>query len=307
MYMKYNAVLRAQSKDPFLEKQYKALCGPAPNNTYVTTIHALNSAIIKLSKLTVAGKVWRGVCYGKLPHEFWVPSAEGICGGIEFGFQSTTRERQQAVHYAMGSGYAQEGDPMTIFEIQMGMVRRRRSSPPAPLAPVALTMQATPSLRSRGPRAQSQTRWCALVPDASPSQIDRGAELSWASQYPHEREVLLPPLTGLQVLESTVEGQFLTMDTRLSLNLTAQTLEQVLSRRRKMLMDMARGIELEMKSGETGLKPSLVPMAIKILRTALEFGAMKQEPEWFNDDDKCARARASACNRPRLATSCLRV
>ena len=25
--------------------------------------------------------------------------------------------------------------------------------------------------------------------------IDRGADLSWLSQYPHEREVLLPPLT----------------------------------------------------------------------------------------------------------------
>ena len=29
--------------------------------------------------------------------------------------------------------------------------------------------------------------------------IDRGADISWLSQYPHEKETLLPPLMGLQV------------------------------------------------------------------------------------------------------------
>ena len=71
--------------------------------------------------------------------------------------------------------------------------------------------------------------------------VDRGANLTWLSQYPHEREVLLPPLTGIEALTSDVEGQMLVIHSRLSLNLSAQTLEQVLSRRRKMLMDMAKG------------------------------------------------------------------
>jgi len=31
------------------------------------------------------------------------------------------------------------------------------------------------------------------------SQIDRGASLSWLSQYPNEEEVLLPPLSNLEV------------------------------------------------------------------------------------------------------------
>ena len=31
--------------------------------------------------------------------------------------------------------------------------------------------------------------------------VDRGASLDWLSQYPHEREILWPPLTALEVLE----------------------------------------------------------------------------------------------------------
>jgi hypothetical protein len=58
--------------------------------------------------------------------------------------------------------------------------------------------------------------------------VDRGADLTWLSQYPHEREVLLPPLTGIEALTSDVEGSMLVIHSRLSLNLSAQTLEQVL-------------------------------------------------------------------------------
>jgi hypothetical protein len=58
--------------------------------------------------------------------------------------------------------------------------------------------------------------------------VDRGADLSWLSQYPHEKEVLLPPLTGIEALTSDVEGSILVINSRLSLNLAAQTLEQVL-------------------------------------------------------------------------------
>ena len=39
-YMKYNAVLRSKSDEPFLVKQYRDLCH---GNNYVSTIHAINS------------------------------------------------------------------------------------------------------------------------------------------------------------------------------------------------------------------------------------------------------------------------
>ena len=41
-------------------------------NRYTTTLHAINSAIIKLSKLTVAHKVYRGISGMGLPNEFWI-------------------------------------------------------------------------------------------------------------------------------------------------------------------------------------------------------------------------------------------
>jgi hypothetical protein len=164
-----------------------------------------------------------------------VPNAEGVLGGIEFGFQSTTRDRNQAVHYATGGGYAKDGDAMTLFEMNMGM-------------------------------------------------IDRGAELTWFSQYPHEREVLLPPLTGIEPVQTAVDGQKLEIFARLSLNLAAQTLEQVLSRRRRMLLDMKEGIIIEIKRSGI-LRAELVAPAIAILDKSLELGALSYAPEWFNDDD----------------------
>ena len=237
MYQKYNAVLRGFGDAPgstFLAETARKL---TKGNKYVTTIHAINSAVIKLSKLSKAGKVYRGVCYGLLPEQFWKGDESGVCGGIEFGFQSTTRERAQAVHYAKGGGWAKEGDAMTIMEMQMGM-------------------------------------------------IDRGADLSWLSQYPHEKEVLLPPLTGLEALGSAVEGDMLVVHSKLSLNLSAQTLEQVLSRRRKMLMDMAKGIELEVREA---LPERLIGPAISMLKNALKYGPLNQTPEWYNNDDNFAK------------------
>jgi hypothetical protein len=79
MYQKYNAVLRACTEDPYLVDCAKKIC---KGNSYATTIHAINSAVIKLSKLTQAGKVYRGVCYGKLPQSFWKASDDGVKGGI---------------------------------------------------------------------------------------------------------------------------------------------------------------------------------------------------------------------------------
>ena len=57
--------------------------------------------------------------------------------------------------------------------------------------------------------------------------VDRGADLRWLSQYPHERECCFPPLTGLQVLGTRVEAATLVVQIRVSVNTSAQTLEQV--------------------------------------------------------------------------------
>jgi hypothetical protein len=117
--------------------------------------------------------------------------------------------------------------------------------------------------------------------------VDRGADLSWLSQYPHEKEVLFPPLTGLEALETEVDGSSLLIITRLSLNMTSLTLEQVLSRRRKTLMDMKDGMKMEV---EKEVHDRHSETATKILSKAIEWGHLQQLPEWFNNDDNFSSA-----------------
>ena len=49
---------------------------------YVTTIHAINSAIVKLSKLTKVEKVYRGVANRILPEAMRTPNEFNVRGGV---------------------------------------------------------------------------------------------------------------------------------------------------------------------------------------------------------------------------------
>ena len=83
LFVKYNDILR---------KFGPALAG-CLGNRYVTTIHVINSCIVKGSKLTVVGKVYRGVSGGLLPNSFWEANNQGVRGGVEMAFLSTTFDR----------------------------------------------------------------------------------------------------------------------------------------------------------------------------------------------------------------------
>ena len=89
-------------------------------NLYTTTMHAINSIIVKCGKLTSAVKVYRGSSGAKPPDEFWQPDQFGICGGVEPGFMSTTQSRQVAVGYASG----QPAKGSIVFECNQGMTSR---------------------------------------------------------------------------------------------------------------------------------------------------------------------------------------
>ena len=86
-------------------------------NKYTTTLHAINSAVLKLSKLTKAAPVYRGFTGATLPASFFEPNEENVCGGIEYGFSSTTTAEKQAQHYA-------DGKASTVFEMRMGLIDR---------------------------------------------------------------------------------------------------------------------------------------------------------------------------------------
>ena len=168
LYVKYNAVLRGlRSQSDFLRNTLVVLCcpmaigdkymGAVPRsqlfrpaagtlsfeeaaesvNKYTTTLHGINSAVVKLGKLSHAAKVYRGIAGMKLPDQFWKPNEFGVRGGVEQAFMSTTTDMSVAMGYASGGHGAG-----IVIEVQQGMV-------------------------------------------------DRGADISWLSQYPHEREILL--------------------------------------------------------------------------------------------------------------------
>ena len=86
---------------PFLRKAYESNC---LGNDYVTTLHAINSAVVKMSALTVATKVYRGSAGLALPDCFLKPDKFAVKGGIEYGFMSTSRDVEVARQYADKSG-----------------------------------------------------------------------------------------------------------------------------------------------------------------------------------------------------------
>jgi hypothetical protein len=139
LFVKYNAVLRGLDSDVrFLENDMIERCCSKPTavayrggllpyarvrkelNTYATTLFAINSAIVKLGKLTVAHKVYRGIHGRVLPDQFWTANEFNVKGGIEGAFMSTTVERDVAMSYAAGAG----GGAGLVFEIQQGMIDR---------------------------------------------------------------------------------------------------------------------------------------------------------------------------------------
>ena len=134
-------MLRSFSGVAFLKQQFERDC---KGNLYATTIHGINSAVIKLSKLQVACPVYRGSTRAVLPAQFWQKNDFVLSGGVEFGFTSTTVERAQALHYA-------QGQASLIFESQMGLIDRGADirCPLVPLDPIS----AIDPLGSRSARA----------------------------------------------------------------------------------------------------------------------------------------------------------
>ena len=142
MYLKFNAVLRGL-QHTFMRNAMVSLCcskevadkyeagtmtfeeARATMNKYTTTLHAINSAVIKLAKLTTAKPVYRGVSGGRLPKSCLEPNQFGIKGGVEAGFTSTTLDRGTAEFYARGGADLSKRDgPAVIFEVQQGMTSR---------------------------------------------------------------------------------------------------------------------------------------------------------------------------------------
>ena len=123
-FVKYNGNLRGS--EPVLEA--------CKGNAYVTTTHVINSCIVKASKLTRVARVYRGVAGGVLPERFWTPNAQGVRGGVEMAFLSTTYDRDVAMRAVRapvveaeerGCRALARGDGVEPFEAAQRRVRVR--------------------------------------------------------------------------------------------------------------------------------------------------------------------------------------
>ena len=105
--------------------------------------------------------------------------------------------------------------------------------------------------------ASDPTKGAGTVLEIQTGMIDKGADLSWISQYPHERELCFPPLTSLQVLGTSVEGTVLVVSLRLNLNLTSLTIEEVIGKRKKIVVGMCENLKKECNNFiRSGVGPS---------------------------------------------------
>ena len=106
----YNAVLRKIPADVFCSLD---------DNQYETSIFCIISGITKLSKVTAIPpnrKLFRGLGGMLLPDQFW-KSNGSFRGGVEWGFMSTTTNRQVSIQY---SGVDKQRG--TVFEIVAGRI-----------------------------------------------------------------------------------------------------------------------------------------------------------------------------------------
>ena len=141
MALKYNAVLRGLPRtSPRPYARFVELC---MGNCYEATLHCLNNAIVKLSRLSTACKLYRALPTCRLAREQLLMDDALMRGTIDFGVQTATADEQAAF------GHAKLSEPSILLEIEMGLV-------------------------------------------------DRAADLSWLSMYPHEQMFAFPPLTALE-------------------------------------------------------------------------------------------------------------
>ena len=113
--------------------------------------------------------------------------------------------------------------------------------------------------------------------------VDRGADISWLSQYPHEREILFAPLSGLEIRKLSVAGSVLVPEVRLSINLNNATIEEVIARRRKLLKDMGASMKIEVSAALSGT--GFEDASVRMLHEELQELALAQDVEWYNEEE----------------------
>jgi hypothetical protein len=122
LYEKYNCVLRRWPKETYDDMVSKGA-------TFTTTIHVLVSAVQKLAsvvKLPDGLKLYKGLGgVADLPESFFKAHSNGGRGFTEWGFMSTTSEKQVAIYYSyMGSSDMAHVAPPLVLEFTVSAIDR---------------------------------------------------------------------------------------------------------------------------------------------------------------------------------------
>jgi hypothetical protein len=108
--------------------------------------------------------------------------------------------------------------------------------------------------------------------------IDRGAELTWVSQYPGEKEILFAPLTGLEMVgePKVINGNMLMIELRLNCNLHDLTIEEVIGKMKQTHLSL---LDAMTQPYEVQQMPRHVQKKLLEHQQAMK----SKDPEWFND------------------------
>ena len=120
---------------------------------------------------------------------------------------------------------------------------------------------------------------------------DRGAELSFLSQYPFEKEVLFAPLTGLEAQFTRAEGKIIMVETRLSVNLMSRTIEHVIGNMKDAYYQIIESCESRIDNRDHSASKAL-----------LRLNARNENAEWFNEPNNFSLAVQGAVKLLNLFT-----
>ena len=84
-----------------------------------------------------------------------------------------------------------------------------------------------------------------------------GADLSWLSQYPSEREVVFAPMTGVEVDSTRVEGDLVIARLRITVNHTSLPVEKVARKRLYAHLQLVDLLEGDLRQASAPMKAVL--------------------------------------------------
>ena len=125
-----------------------------------------------------------------------------------------------------------------------------------------------------------------IVIEVQQGMVNRGADISWISQYPHEAEILFGPLTGIEARRTRIDGNVVVVECEFSINLTALTLEQVVGKRLKLLKDMSDGMAVEVAHAHGDAARDALRAKLLAPHTPASLpGPAAFSADWYNQSD----------------------